>query len=561
MGERVNRYRTNDEQPSSRRKRSAIQPLVFAIVLIIGIFIGSKIGYDDMFVSSSSSDANPNKLVKIINYIEDNYVDSVHKAELIDGAIASILENLDPHSYYISPDEYAAVQEQMQGNFEGIGVEFILQDDTLVVVTPLTGGPSEEAGIQPGDRIIEVDGEIISGTGLTSERVMKALKGEKGTTVNVGIERRGKSELLYFDLVRDRIPIHSVVASFEVEPGVGYVKVTRFARTTYEEFYDAVSELQNDGVEKLILDLRGNGGGFLDQATDMVDEFIAKGELIVYTQGKSIQPTYTKARKRGQFRDMELVLLINQGSASASEVVAGALQDHDRAMTVGRRSFGKGLVQHELPLPDQSALRLTVARYYTPSGRCIQKPYGDGIDYHNDYNDRVQSGELIAADRVSFPDSLKFETAAGRIVYGGGGIMPDIFVPIDTTSIGIYYGELVYGGILREYGFTYANDHRDDIPFEDVKAFSDGFEVTDEMLDELMALAETEEITRDIAGLEEGKAEIMNRLKAHIAKNLYEDEDYYFIGLQQDVEFLKALDVIQDYEVYFATTLNSTETE
>jgi carboxyl-terminal processing protease len=553
MGERVNKYRS-EERVSKRRKPSVMQPLIFAMVLIVGIFIGSRLGDDAIFLSPHAQEDNPNKLVKIINYIENNYVDSVQKAELIDGAIAAILENLDPHSYYISSEEYAAVQEQMQGNFEGIGVEFMIQNDTLVVVTPLTGGPSEEAGIEPGDQIITVDGDTLSGTNLTNEKVMKSLKGEKGTEVNIGVKRRGQNDLLYFDLVRDKIPIHSVVASFNVAPEVGYVKVTRFARTTFEEFFDAVADLQQQGAKKLILDLRGNGGGFLDQATDMVDEFIEKGELIVYTQGKSVEPTYTKSRKNGRFRDMELVVLINQGSASASEVVTGALQDHDRAIAVGRRSFGKGLVQHELPLPDNSALRLTVARYYTPSGRCIQKPYGDGIDYHNDYHDRLVSGELLTADSISFPDSLKFETTAGRIVYGGGGITPDIFVPIDTTSGGSYFGELVYGGLLREFGFNYVDDHRDELVFADMIDFNDNFEVSEELIAELVAVATEDGIPENLQGLEMDRADISNRLKAHMAKNLFEDEAFYFIGLQHDPEFLKALDVVLDYKQYFAST-------
>jgi carboxyl-terminal processing protease len=345
-----------------------------------------------------------------------------------------------------------------------------------------------------------------------------------------------------------------VVASFAVAPKVGYVKVTRFARTTYDEFFKAVAELQQQGAEKLILDLRGNGGGFLDQATDMVDEFLDKGELIVSTRGKSVQPSFTKSKKNGRFRDMELVVLINQGSASASEVVAGALQDHDRAIAVGRRSFGKGLVQHELALPDNSALRLTVARYYTPSGRCIQKPYGEGIDYNHDYQDRVVSGELLNADSIAIPDSLKYETDAGRIVYGGGGITPDVFVPVDTTQGSGYFRELVYTGLLREFGFNYVDTHRAEITYADVEDFYLNFKVDDNILSELVVAAETEGVEANPEGLALDRADISNRLKAHIAKNLFEDEAYYYVGLQEDLEFLKALDVVLDYKVYFAST-------
>ncbi|MGB1033005.1 MAG: S41 family peptidase, partial [Flavobacteriales bacterium] len=395
-------------------------------MLIIGIYIGFNLNKSGMQnpLASNSANANPNKLVNIINKIDEMYVDSVEKKELIDDAIKSIVDNLDPHSYYISSEELSSMQEPLEGNFEGIGVEFMIQKDTLLVVNPIEGGPSEEVGILAGDRIIKVEEEMIAGIGLTNDKVTKLLKGEKGTIVNLSIKRRGKPELIQFEIERDKIPIYSVVASLNITPEVGYVKVTRFAKNTYEEFKEAIDGLAAEGSKQLIIDLRGNGGGYLNSCIPMVEEFLDQNELIVYTEGKNDPRRDYKSRMNGKYKNMEVVVLINQGSASASEILAGALQDHDRSITVGRRSFGKGLVQNEVPLPDQSALRLTVARYYTPTGRSIQKPYGEGIDYANDYLDRYDHGELLSADSIQFSDSLKFLTPGGRAVYGGGGIMP-----------------------------------------------------------------------------------------------------------------------------------------
>lgn len=553
MSQRVSDFENRPPKPG---KKVNLQPVLLAVVLLVGILLGFNLSGGEMFKVASSGDENPNKLVQIINEIDANYVDSVEKKELVDEAIASILENLDPHSYYISAEEYQTVRERMQGNFEGIGVEFIIKDDQLVVVTPLAGGPSEEAGILPGDKIMVVEGDTIGGEGITSEIVMDKLKGPKGSKVKLGIARKGHDDLLEFIIKRDRIPIHSVVASFKVSEKVGYVKITQFAATTYKEFYEDVLDLRDEGAESLIIDLRGNAGGYLDQATGIIQEFLDEDKLMVYTEGRTQKRELDISRKKGKFRDMEVVILLNQGSASASEIVAGALQDWDRAITVGRRSFGKGLVQNEFNLGDESAIRLTVARYYTPTGRCIQKPYGDNVDYAGDYHDRYENGELMNADSIENDEGLKFTTPAGRVVYGGGGITPDVFVPLDTAGASAYLNELSYNGLLREFGFDYSQRHREDLKqFETVENFTERWMVSDDFLSSFTSYAEQREVEFDEADFNQSKDVISDRLKAYIARNIFEDEAFYFVELQTDTDFIKALEVARDYGGVFASLI------
>lgn len=534
-----------EEERAKRRRLSAMQPIWIGVMLVVGIYIGTNLGDGNVFEQRPSGTENPGKLVNIINYIEHNYVDSVQKKELIETAISAMLEKLDPHSYYISPEELTAMQEPLEGNFEGIGVEFMIQRDTLMVVTPIEGGPSEEAGILPGDRIVEVEGEVIAGTDLSNQRVMELLKGPKGTSVKLGIKRRAKKELIQYNITRDKIPIESVVAALMVNDNTGYVKVTRFAKTTYDEFTDAVDRLKGEGAEKLVLDLRGNGGGYLHTAIPMVESFLEKNKMIVYTEGvHSIKREYY-SEKNGKYADLDLVVLINQGSASASEIMAGALQDHDRAITVGRRSFGKGLVQDEIDLRDNSALRLTVARYYTPSGRCIQKPYGDGIDYEDDYDERLNNGELWSADSIQFADSLKYYTAGGRTVYGGGGIMPDVFVPIDTAGSSFYLTELSYTGLIRQFGFEYVDKHRPEINYKNARDFAENFKVSNALYKEFVDFAEKEGVEPDEFGMSNSRKLIETRLKAHMAKNLFDDNAFYQVTLSEDTDFKAGMDSFQ----------------
>jgi carboxyl-terminal processing protease len=553
--------RLSDYEPlpggAKRPKRNVMQPIIVGLALALGVYIGISFGSNTLFQQSSDTE-NPNKLVNIINYIDEFYVDSVKKKELVDDAIVSILENLDPHSYYISAEELMAVNEQMEGNFEGIGVEFMIQNDTLVVVTPISGGPSEDAGILPGDKIITVNGELLSGRDLTNEKVMKSLKGDRGTKVDLAIKRRGQKELLNFSVTRARIPIHSVVASFMVSEDVGYVKVTRFAKNTYEEFKHAVEGLREEGAKNLVLDLRANGGGYLEPAIDMAAEFLGKDQLVVYTEGRRSTKNMEHTSRDGKYRDMQLVVLINQGSASASEVVAGALQDWDRSITVGRRSFGKGLVQNQIPLEDHSAIRLTIARYFTPTGRCIQKPYGEEIDYDSDYLSRYDRGELLSADSIVVADSLRCVTPGGRIVYGGGGIIPDIFVPMDTTGTSDYLAELSYQGLIREFGFDYTDKHRNELSkFSTVQEFERSWSVSGALLDELGAYADSKGVKRDNLGLTASRDVIANRLKAHIAKNVFDEQAYYYVTLQNDADFIKGMEVVGSYDEFFLASLKS----
>ncbi len=529
---------------AANRKPSALQPLFFAGTLIVGMFIGTNLGDRNLFQVKTGTEENPNKLVSLIDYIEDHYVDSVDKKKLIDDAIGSILKNLDPHSYYMDPEDLAQAQEQLEGKFEGIGVEFMIYKDSLVVVKTVPGGPSEKAGLKAGDRIVEVEGKAISGKELDSDKAQKLLKGKGGSEVVVAVARRGNEKSLPFTITRGSIPIESVSASFMVNDTTGYVKVERFAQTTYDEFYEATKTLENKGCKKLVLDLRGNGGGLLDQATQMIEEFLPKDKTIVYTEGRHSKKEIIKSSKRGEFINMEVVVLIDQGSASASEIVAGALQDWDRSTTVGRRSFGKGLVQHEVELPDRSALRLTVARYYTPTGRCIQKPYGDSIDYAGDFHNRLVNGELTVADSTHYPDSLKFVTPGGRVVYGGGGITPDVFVPLDSTYLNAILGELTYTGIIRQYSFNYIDVKRKEFEkYKDGKEFVKKFQVSDAMVTELLGMAKAEGIAVTSANQKKLSAELKNRVKAQLARHLYDDNTMYQVLLESDKDFKKAMEV------------------
>jgi len=548
MSQRIDDYVGSGK---GRKKINPFQPLIYAILLMVGLYIGTNLDDGNIFYVEKQDESNPNKLVNIINYIDKNYVDTVHKQKLIEGAIKSILTDLDPHSYYISSAELQRLQEPLEGNFEGIGVEFTIQDDTLMVVSPIENGPSERAGIRAGDKIVRVDGDTIAGTGLTNEKVMKLLKGKSGTEVALGIQRRNKDDLLTFDIVREEIPIKSILASIQVSDNTGYVKIARFAKPTYHEFKSAVSDMQKKGVKNMIIDLRGNGGGYLNTAIPMVEEFLNKDDLIVYTEGKNSPYTPYHASGKGEFKDMKLVVLIDQGSASASEIMAGALQDHDRSITVGRRSFGKGLVQEEIGLPDQSALRLTVARYYTPVGRSIQRPYGDGIDYEHDFEQRYESGELVSADSIQFPDSLKYTTPGGRTVFGGGGIMPDVFVPIDTVGTSRFLTELNYSNLFREFSFRYVDENRKELQsYEDASEFEAKFDRNGSVHKEFINFAADEGIAPRNGDESISRERIQLLVEAHIARNLFNDEAFYQILLQDDNVYRKALEITKDYSSF-----------
>ncbi|HJY64882.1 MAG TPA: S41 family peptidase, partial [Ignavibacteria bacterium] len=423
------------DNPTPQNSKSVIRlPVYLAIGIVIGILLGTN------FFSSDKNPSKPDKLTlrisEVVNFIRQNYVDTVNAELLTNNAIEGILAKLDPHSTYIAREEFSTAHEDLDGNFEGIGVEFNIIHDTVYVVAPLSGGPSEALGIRAGDKIIKVEKETIAGIGINSRGVMKRLRGKKGTVVNVGIQRKGVKKLLNFNIRRDKIPTNSVEVSYMIDSNTGYIKISRFALTTHDEFVKALNELKEKGITQLLIDLRNNPGGYMNQAVEIADELITGNKLIVYTHGREEKYNDKSfAGRKGLFEDGALVILIDEGSASASEIVAGAIQDNDRGIIAGRRSFGKGLVQIEANLSDSSAIRLTTSRYYIPSGRCIQKPYNPGElnNYYDELGERATGGEYLHADSIKIKDTTRFYTSKGRVVYGGGGIIPDVFIPADTS--------------------------------------------------------------------------------------------------------------------------------
>ena len=474
--------------------------------------------------------------------ISQLYVDSVNENSLVESAIVKMLSQLDPHSTYSNPDEVKEMNEPLQGNFDGIGVQFQMMEDTLLVIQPVSGGPSEKVGILAGDRIIAVNDSAIAGVKLSTEDIMKRLRGPKGTKVDLTVLRREVKDLLHFTVKRDKIPLYSLDAAYMIEPGIGYIRVSRFAMTTGKEFLEAMQKLQAKGMVDLILDLQGNGGGYLNAAIDLANEFLGPRELIVYTEGRAEKRSNFFAKGNGHFLQGRLVLLVDEYSASASEIVAGAMQDWDRAVIVGRRSFGKGLVQRPIDLPDGSMIRLTVARYYTPSGRSIQKPYTksakDGgnaveVDFEQSRSDlivRYNNGELMHADSIHFPDSLKYTTKRlGRTVYGGGGIMPDYFVPMDTTSYTKLHRNLVAKGVINKTSSVYIDTHRKDLQrrFKEFNAFNAGYQVGNDVLDILKEEAEKAKVDLTDEEYQQSLPLIRTQLKALMARDLWDISEYY----------------------------------
>ncbi len=416
-------------------------PIILCIGLAAGVLIGASLSTKTSYGGSGGDGIS--KLREVMGLIQKEYVDDPKTDELVEDAIQHMLGKLDPHSSYISVKDREEANEDLRGNFEGIGIEFNIFHDTIVVVSPLGGGPSEAVGLHSGDKIVKVDNKIVAGININNGDVMKYLKGPKGSEVKIEISRKNEKDLLSFTIIRDKIPQYSVETSYMIDSEIGYIKISRFSQTTYDEFQEALTKLKGNGMKKLVLDLQGNPGGYMNQAIDLADEFLPAGEKIVFTKGKDTRyNSDAMSTKKGEFESGDLIVLVNEGSASASEILAGALQDNDRALVVGRRSFGKGLVQSPFDLSDGSELRLTISRYYTPSGRSIQKPYNDMDDYGKDIMKRYRKGEFFHSDSIKFNDSLKYKTLNGRTVYGGGGIMPDYFVPLDTTLTSHYLNAL-----------------------------------------------------------------------------------------------------------------------
>ncbi|MFY0651126.1 MAG: PDZ domain-containing protein [Cyclobacteriaceae bacterium] len=522
-------------------------PLLLCVAIAAGILIGanmtSPIGSKSDVVSSIF------KFREILNYVDRNYVDEVETDELVETAISSMLEKLDPHTVYLPAKEHEYSKSELEGNFDGIGIEFNIFRDTIYVVAPLSGGPSEEIGLLSGDKIVKVDGENVAGIGIKNRGVFDRLRGPKGSEVKVSIKRRNVSDLLKFSIVRDKIPQFSMDAAYMVDHEIGYIKISRFSATTYDEFKEGLDTLTEVGMKKLVLDLTGNPGGYMDKAIKMADEFLSGDPMIVFTKGKELRYNQEhRAGKDGNFEKGGLIVLIDEGSASASEIVSGAVQDNDRGLIVGRRSFGKGLVQLPMELSDGSELRLTISRYYTPSGRSIQKSYENGQkDYYQDgFHSRYSKGEMFSADSIKLNDSLIFETAKGRTVYGGGGIVPDYFVALDTVGNSAYLNRLFTSSTIREYALEYSQNNREKLENRGFEKFKDNFSVTKNMLNDLVDLGKRNGLDFNEEQFNHSKKLIKTYVKAQIARGIWKSDGFYPIYNETNEIFQRALQLFDE---------------
>ena len=521
-----------------------------AFFAIIILFIS---GQGQIQAQALSRETNPKASIEkiatamqLINYF---YVEKVDQGKLAEDAIITMLKELDPHSVYISKKEVDDTNEPLVGNFDGVGIQFQLFHDTIMVISPVPGGPSEKLGILAGDKIVRINGADAFGSKITNSYVLEHLRGPKGTKVTVSILRKGQKDLLEYTITRDKIPLNSIDATLMLTPDIGMIKLSRFARTSMDEFHESLAKLKKAGMKSLILDLRGNSGGYLDVAVDLADQFLPADKLIVFTEGMSSPKQEFRATFQGGFETGKLVILIDEGSASASEIVSGAVQDWDRGLIIGRRSFGKGLVQRPYMLPDSSMIRLTTARYYTPSGRCIQKSYKDGADkYYEDVYKRFKHGEFIHADSIHLPDSLRYFTGNKRTVYGGGGIMPDIFIPLDTTFNSKYYTDLWRKGLLNEFSTQYIDDNRKTLvqQFPNAATFVDNFVFDDKLLNQFVEFADKKGVSRDEKGLELSGKEIRYVIKGLIARSLFNVDAYFQVISGIDDEMQKAVEMIND---------------
>lgn len=520
---------------------------LFSITLLFFIF----------FSAQSQLRLGPDaiKLDRTIRLINDLYVDDVDTEKITENAIRNMLLELDPHSSYLNKDEVKEMNEPLQGNFDGIGISFNMLTDTVYVMEVISGGPSQKVGLMPGDKIIYVNDTLIAGQKLTNREIISKLKGKKGTIANVKVLRKGIEGLTEFRIVRDKIPIYSIDASYMVNNNTGYIRLSRFGITSYKEFHDALTNLKLKGMNNLIVDLTGNGGGILSTSTDITDEFLERGKLIVYTEGKNQPRATLNSTSKGEFKTGKLVVLVDEGSASASEILSGAIQDWDRGIVVGRRTFGKGLVQRQLPLTDGTMIRLTVARYFTPTGRGIQKPYnsGDLEAYNLDFINRFNHGEMLNADSIHFPDSLKHATLINkRTVYGGGGIMPDVFVPIDTIAATPLHRKLVAKGVVNRITFQTVDSNRKQLlqNYPTIESFKKNYTISPATIQKVKDTAKEEDIEWNNEEFEKSKKIILTQMKALIARDLYDTSAFYRILNDIDDIFSKGLEVISNDKLY-----------
>ncbi|MBR4730296.1 MAG: S41 family peptidase [Prevotella sp.] len=527
--------------------------IVFSMALLLfapSLLGRAGVGLFAQFRINNRDDSPLRKLQYAEMCINNLYVDSVDEQKLVEDAIRGMLDKLDPHSSYSTPKEVKELNEPLNGTFEGIGVQFNMMQDTLMVIQPVTNGPSEKVGIIAGDRIVSVNDTAIAGVKMSKEEIMKRLRGPKGTKVNLGVIRSGIKDRLNFTVVRDKIPVRSVDATYMIRPGIGYIRIGNFGAQTHDEFVESLEKLRSEGMINLILDLQENGGGYLKAAVDIADEFLQQNDMIVYTEGRTVQRSEYRAHGGGRFTEGKVVVLVDGYTASAAEIVTGAIQDQDRGLVVGRRTFGKGLVQRPIDMPDGSMIRLTVAHYYTPSGRCIQKPYtkGDRQDYAMDMVNRLKSGELTNADSIHFADSLKFETLREhRTVYGGGGIMPDYYVPLDTTVYTRFHRELAAKSIVIQSNLRYVDNHRKELKrrWQSFDGYKQHFEVPQSLIDEIIAEGKKQKIEpKDEAELEKTLPYLRLQLKALIARDIWDMSEYFSVFNERSEIVQKALEVI-----------------
>lgn len=527
----------------NNNRRTIVLPILLGVALATGVLIGKFLPVGEAMSRHSGIRTRNDKLNSLLNIIESNYVDSVNRNELVDAAIPAILRKLDPHSVYIPAKDLARANEPLQGNFDGIGISFNMFTDTILVISTIPGGPSEKMGLLPGDKILYVNDSLVAGKHISDERVMGMLKGPKGTTVKIKILRAGQKELLPFEIVRDKIPIYSVDISYMINQHTGYIKINNFAMTTFDEFMKGLRELKSQGMTSLIIDLRGNAGGIMEAAIQIADQFLKEGLLIVYTKGRSQPRNEARATGKGEFETGDLAILVDEWSASASEILAGAIQDNDRGTIIGRRTFGKGLVQEPISFPDGSGLRLTIARYYTPTGRSIQKPYSQGFDeYYEDLSVRAHRNELEVPDSIHFSDSLKFTTPGGKIVYGGGGIMPDKFVPLDTSGLSPYF--VKSRSLIYRFALKYTESNRETLKKYTEPAALEKYLDGQSLLDQFVRYASSSNVKTDARGLKTSSDIINTQIKAYIARNILDNKGFYPIWekidttLKYAVEFL-----------------------
>ncbi|NHB67628.1 S41 family peptidase [Perlabentimonas gracilis] len=529
----------------NNRKKDIIYPIALAVVLGAGIWLGLFINQKPER-SSLTVYPRADKLSSILSYIENQYVDTVSMENLVESTIPTMLKHLDPHSVYIPASDLQTVNEPLDGGFDGIGVTFNMPNDTVVIISTIVGGPSERVGLQPGDRIITINDSLVAGVSFNQNNIVTMLKGPTGTKVTVGILRQGLNEIVNFEITRDKIPIYSVDVSFMLNQEVGYIKISRFARTTYSEFIEAIDKLQEQGMKKIIIDLRNNNGGYLDAATNIANEFLPEGKLIVYTQGKARPRQNVYSNARGRCIDTPVAIIIDEFSASASEILAGALQDNDRGIVTGRRSFGKGLVQEQVLFSDGSALRLTIARYYTPTGRSIQKPYEPGSDeYFYDISNRYLHGEFQERDSIYLADSLKFTTPAGRTVYGGGGIMPDFFIPLDTTGATTYLNQVARRNLIYRFAFSFADRHRKNMAEMKSHIEIENYLAGKNILDLFVDYARQRNVEPNYADIEKSKLIIETQIKAYVARILIDNQGFFPIYTKIDNTLLKTIDILE----------------